>query len=397
MVDVVLDLHFGDSGKGRIVDYLANNYDIVVRFNGGTNSGHQILNNNKIYTLHLIPSGIFYGKKCIIGNGVVIDPISLKEEIETIEKDGINVKENLFISPNAHIVFPQHKKQDSGINEKKIGTTGRGIGPCYASKIQRTGKRVCDMNKKDIDDYLISIGKPDLNDPYHAFHVAMEYILNLNISTMENYLNDSNFEILAEGAQGTLLDIDFGTYPYVTSSNTTIGGVMTGLGVSHKNIRKVYGVFKSYMTRVGNGPFVTELKDDIGEKIRKIGGEYGSTTGRPRRCGWLDIPTLKYACKINGITDLVMTKADILNDFEEIKVCIGYNIIEDNENCQVFDFKLDIYNDTTTPIYKTFKGWNTLNNLEPLEEYIKYIENEVGVKISIVSYGRDRNDIYRRN
>ena len=403
MIDVLMGLQFGDEGKGKIVDYLANNYDIIARFSGGANCGHTIFYNNKKYALHLIPSGIFYGKKCVIGNGVVIDPIGLKEEIEMIENDGIEVKKNLFISSNAHIVFPDHKKQDGGTNEKKIGTTGKGIGPCYTSKIQRTGHRVCDINKKEVDEYLSRIksgnGIPDVNDPYHMFHVALYYLLTLQITNMEYFLNDRNLEILAEGAQGTLLDVDFGTYPYVSSSNSTIGGVMTGLGVSHKNIGYVYGVFKAYMTRVGNGPFVTEDKGELGEQIRKIGNEFGATTGRPRRCGWLDIPALKYACMINGITNLVMTKADILNDFDEVKVCIGYTYFDEDcqEEMSFYRYDNKVYTEDSKPIYKSFKGWNTVNNKEPLEEYIKYIENEVDVKISIVSYGRDRNNIYHRD
>jgi len=317
MVDVLLGLQFGDEGKGKIIDFLTPNYDVVARFNGGPNAGHSIIFNGKTYALHLIPSGIFHGKICVIGNGVIIDPISLKQEIEMLEKDGIEVRKNLLISSNAHIITPQHIIED-GEKEKilKIGTTGRGIGPCYKSKVERTGLRICNIREEVIKMWTGGELQP-YNNP--EFADALRYLLTLQISNLEKYLNDPELKILAEGAQGTFLDIDFGTYPYVTSSNTTIGAVMTGLGVSPKRINKIYGVFKSYSTRVGNGPFVTELKDEIGEKIQKLGGEFGSTTGRSRRCGWLDLPMLSYSCVINGVTDLIMTKSDILNDFEKVK------------------------------------------------------------------------------
>ena len=231
----------------------------------------------------------------------------------------------------------------------------------------------------------------------------MKFLLTLNISNLETFLNDKNIEILAEGAQGTLLDIDFGTYPFVSSSHSTIGGVMTGLGVSHKSIRNVYGVFKAYMTRVGNGPFLTEIKGKVGEKIREIGGEYGATTGRPRRCGWLDLPALRYACLINGISNLIMTKSDVLNDFDEVKVCIGYQIIDNDEEYSIYTFDSSIYgnigsmkNKSVKPIYKKFKGWNTKDNRETLEDFIQFIEKEVGVKVSIVSVGVERYDLYER-
>lgn len=388
-ISVVLDLAFGDCGKGRIVDYLAINYDAIARFNGGNNSGHVVHFNNKCYALHLIPSGIFYGKKCIIGNGVVIDPVALRTEIEYLEADGIDVKTNLFISKYAHIITPQHITEDKE-KEKvlKIGTTGRGIGPCYKSKAERSGVRVCDIKGDMIYQYA------DLK-----FQDALTFLLTLNISNLETYLNDKNLEILAEGAQGTLLDIDFGTYPYVSSSNSTIGGVMTGLGVSHKVVRDVFGVFKAYMTRVGNGPFVSEVKGKVGEKIREVGHEYGATTGRPRRCGWLDIPALRYACMINGVSSLVMTKGDILNDFDEVKVCIGYTFTDelDGEEYSYYTYDNTIYsNKEAKPIYKKFKGWNTKDNKEPLEEFIQFIESEVGVKVTIVSTGVERYDLYER-
>ena len=392
MVDVLMGLQFGDEGKGKVIDFLANNYDVVARYNGGSNAGHSIFYNNKKYALHLIPSGIFYGKKCVIGNGVVIDPIALKQEIEILEADGIDVKNNLYISSNAHIVFPWHKEEDAR-NETalNIGTTKKGIGPCYTSKVQRTGYRVCDLKnhlKRISDVYKI---EPELYD-------AIDFLLSLQITNMEYFLNEPYLEILAEGAQGTLLDVDFGTYPYVSSSNSTIGGVITGLGVPPQRINKVYGVFKAYMTRVGNGPFVTEVKGKIGEKIREIGCEYGATTGRPRRCGWLDLPALKYACMINGVTNLVMTKADVLNDFDEVKVCIGYTYHDKDydEDFSFYRYDNKVYTDDSKPIYQKFKSWNTETNEEPLEEFIKYIEKEVGVPVTYVSIGRDRDNIYER-
>lgn len=399
MIDVLMGLQFGDEGKGKIIDYIADNYDAVARFNGGANAGHSIYFNDKKYALHLIPSGIFYGKKCIIGNGVVIDPVALKQEIEILEADGIDVKNNLYISRYAHIVLPQHIKTDKQKEQiLKIGTTGRGIGPTYTAKSERTGKRVCDFDKNVIDDYLKTIGTPDLSDENHNFHVAMQFLLTLNIANLERFVNDKNLSILAEGAQGTLLDVDFGTYPYVSSSNSTIGGVMTGLGVSHKNVNNVCGVFKAYMTRVGNGPFVTEVKGKVGEKIREIGNEYGATTGRPRRCGWLDIPALRYACMINGVSSLVMTKADVLNDFDEVKVCIGYSFVDeqDGEEYSFYEYDNMVYSKNAKPIYKKFKGWNTKDNIEPLEKFMEYIESEVGVKITIVSTGVGRYDLYER-
>lgn len=402
MLDILIDMEFGDEDNGKIIDYLANDYDVVARFNGGENSEHSIYYNNKKYALHLIPSGIFYNKICIIGNGVVINPVSLKKEIELLEADGINVKENLYISKNAHIVTPYHIHDDKIKEEKlKIGTTGKGIGPCYTSKVERTGVRVCDIN----DEYIQNLITSYEYDTIHKFDTqtmeeyvdALKYLLTLKTAYLESYLN-TNLEILAEGAQGTLLDVDFGTYPYVSSSNSTIGGVMTGLGVSHKKIGNVFGVFKAYLTRVGNGPFVTELKDKTGDKIREIGNEFGATTGRPRRCGWLDLPALRYACMINGVDNLIMTKSDILNDFDEVKICIGYSFIdsEDGEEYSFYDYDNTIYSRNVKPIYKKFKGWNTKDNIEPLEDFIQFIEREVGVKVGLVSTGVGRYDLYNR-
>jgi len=397
MIDVLMGLQFGDEGKGKIIDYIAENYDVVARFNGGANAGHSIYFNDKKYALHLIPSGIFYEKKCVIGNGVVIDPVALKQEIELLEADGINVKDNLYISRYAHIITPNMISDDkNSVINSNIGTTGRGIGPCYTAKVNRTGIRVCDIN----EEYLLQFPKTGTGlykEYINEYRDGLDYLLTLKIANIESFLNDKNLEVLAEGAQGTLLDVDFGTYPYVSSSNSTIGGVLTGLGVSHLNMRNVCGVFKAYMTRVGNGPFVTEVKGKIGEKIREIGNEYGATTGRPRRCGWLDVPALRYACMINGVSSLIMTKADVLNDFAEVKVCIGYSFVDDqdNEEYSFYEYGNLIYEKDAKPIYKTFKGWNTKDE-SSLDDFIQYIESEVGVKVTIVSTGVGRHDLYER-
>lgn len=396
MIDVLMGLQFGDEGKGKIIDYIADNYDVIARFNGGANAGHSIYFNDKKYALHLVPSGIFYGKKCVIGNGVVIDPVALKQEIELLEADGINVKDNLYISRYAHIVTPENIVEDIE-KEKilKIGTTGRGIGPTYKHKVERTGVRVCDIETElnKVTPGTLSYRGQKTQDYYNS----LQFLLTLKLANIESFLNDKNIEVLAEGAQGTLLDIDFGTYPYVSSSNSTIGGVLTGLGVSHLNMRNVCGVFKAYMTRVGNGPFVTEVKGKIGEKIREIGNEYGATTGRPRRCGWLDIPALRYACMINGVSSLIMTKADVLNDFDEVKVCIGYSFVDDQdkEEYSFYEYGNLIYEKNAKPIYRKFKGWNTKDE-SSLEEFIQYIESEVGIKVTIVSTGIGRHDLYER-
>lgn len=401
MVDVLIGIQWGDEGKGKIIDFLAPKYDVVARFNGGPNAGHSIIYNDKVYALHLIPSGIFYGKICVIGNGVVIDPVALKKEIEDLEVDGIRVRQNLLISSLAHIITPCCIYDDAQKEKTlKIGTTGKGIGPAYMRKAERSGVRVCDITTEYINGLKFEHIENDEQREKNANYIqALEFLMCLKIGSLETYLNNPDFNILAEGAQGTFLDIDFGTYPYVSSSHSTIGGVMTGLGISHRNINKVYGVFKAYMTRVGNGPFVTELKDEMGEKIRTLGNEYGSTTGRPRRCGWSDLPMLRYACMINGVTDLIMTKADVLNDFENVKLCLGYDIpnaFDNGEYGLMYDYVHMRYKDTTIPIYQDFFGWNTETNKLPLEAYIKFIEDETGVPITYVSHGRERNSIYMR-
>lgn len=405
MIDALICLGFDDTAKENIIDYFTINYDIIARFNSSDNDIYYKSNDDKQFALHLIPSGIFYEKKCIIGNGVVIDPVALKKEIEILESSNIDVKTNLYVSRYAHLVTPYHILADIEKDKKmNIGTTKKGIGPCYTSKVERSGIRICDIDEKYINSFDDIINSTDddidqtFKDSINEYVDALKYLSNLQIANLEYYLNDKNNEILAEGAQGTLLDIDFGTYPYVTSSNTTIGSVMTGLGVSHQNLRNVYGIFKAYMTRVGNGPFISEIKGKIGEKIRDAGNEFGSTTGRARRCGWLDLPSLKYACQINGVTELIMTKADVLNDFDEVKVCIGYTYFDEKyqEDFSFYRYDNQTYNKNSKPIYKKFKGWNTIDNKEPLEEFIQYIENEVGVKITIVSIGPEKYDLYQR-
>lgn len=404
MVDVLLGLVFGDEGKGKIVDRFSRNYDVVARYNGGPNAGHSIIFNGKTYVLHTVPSGIFFGKICVVGNGVVIDPISLKQEIESLEADGIEVRKYLYISSNAHIITPDHIERDGGGVSNKIGTTKKGIGPCYTDKVKREGVRVCDIDENFIKKYTdpqypVNYAVDYKDNPTNPkFREAVEFLLSLQISSMEHFLNDPNLKILAEGAQGTFLDVDFGTYPFVTSSNTTIGGVITGLGIPPQRINKVFGVFKAYMTRVGNGPFLTELLNGTGEKLRELGGEFGATTGRPRRCGWLDLPMLKYSCMINGVTDLVMTKSDVLDGFEKVKACIGYcipNGIGEGIDGDIFDYRHDVYKETNSPIYVDFDGW-TKENREPLENYIKYIEMETGVPVTYVSCGKERDSIYER-
>lgn len=391
MVDVLLGLVFGDEGKGKIVDRFAPKYDVVARFNGGPNAGHSIIFNGKTYVLHHIPSGIFYGKKCVIGNGMIIDPVSFKQEVEMLEKDGIEVRKNLYISNHAHIITPEHIQKDGGGVSSKIGTTKKGIGPCYTDKVKRSGIRVCDLNNFQNfipADFVLN----------KEFKESIEFLLSLQITNIERFLNEPDLRILAEGAQGTFLDVDFGTYPFVTSSNTTIGGVLTGLGVPPQRINKIYGVFKAYTTRVGNGPFLTELLNGTGEKLRQLGGEFGATTGRPRRCGWLDLPMLKYSCMINGVTDLIMTKSDVLDGFETVKACIGYRIpngIDERMDGDVFNYRHEVYKETNSPIYMEFDGW-TKENKEPLEKYIKYIELEAGVPVTYVSCGKERDSIYER-
>ncbi len=416
MIDVLLGLQWGDEGKGKIVDVLAPNYDIVARFQGGPNAGHTIYIEGKKQVLHLVPSGIFHQDCiCIIGNGVVIDPVVFRKEIEALEAAGIEVRSRLMISQRAHVILPSHKLLDAASEkakgEKKIGSTLRGIGPTYMDKTGRNGMRVGDLlspNFQERYDNLVAKHKGllgmydfeyDLASNELDFFEALDFMRTMPIINSEQYLNDAinaGKKILAEGAQGTLLDIDLGTYPYVTSSNTTTAGACTGLGISPRHIGKVYGIFKAYCTRVGSGPFPTELNDDLGETIRKEGKEYGATTGRNRRVGWLDLPLLKYAVAINGVTDLVMTKADVLSILEEVSYCDNYELR--GENLQTCPF--DLYDTDLKPQYKNMSSWEEISNITQLSEipetlsaYMKMIESTVGVPITFLSVGPDRTQM----
>jgi adenylosuccinate synthase len=417
-VDVLLGLQWGDEGKGKLVDFITPNYDIIARFQGGANAGHTLIFDGKKYVLHLIPSGIFRDN-CIniIGSGVVIDPIALIEEIRLLEQIGIDVKSKLKISKRAHLILPTHRYLDKASElskgNSKIGSTLKGIGPTYMDKTGRNGIRVGDINTNLKDKYEelvkkhydilksnVNFDKIDINN-YPSERIkweeSIEALKDFDIIDSEYFINIALKEkktVLAEGAQGSLLDIDYGTYPFVTSSNTTISGVISGLGVPPSSIGNVTGIFKAYTTRVGSGPFPTELDNEIGEKMRKIGSEFGATTGRPRRCGWLDLPALKYACMINGVTELNIMKLDILSEFETIKVCVGYNVDgELYKDTIPFDVSVPI-----EPIYIEMKGWNKditnckeFNELpQEAKDYIAFIQLETNVPITRVSVGPDR-------
>ena len=419
-VDVLLGLQWGDEGKGKLVDFITPDYDIVARFSGGNNAGHTLIIDDKKYVLHLIPSGIFRSN-CIniIGNGVVIDPISLVDEITKLEALGLDVKQNLYISQRAHLILPTHRLLDKNSEilkgDKKIGSTLKGIGPAYMDKTGRNGIRVGDIFG-DYKEKLISLGQKHLTMMSNQMVVdsdeyvreqkdwinAVEVLKSYNIIDSENYINNAlkmGKSVLAEGAQGTLLDLDFGSYPYVTSSSTTIAGVISGLGVAPLHINKVTGIFKAYTTRVGSGPFPTELDNAIGEDLRRVGNEYGSTTGRERRCGWLDLPLLKYSCMINGVTELNIMKIDVLSHLNEIEVCVGYLV--DGSFTQNIPFDIS---ENVVPVYKKLPGWrqhisNTTSwDLLPKEcrEYIKFVETEVGIPVTRVSVGPDRKQTINR-
>jgi len=413
-VDVLLGLQWGDEGKGKIVDVLAPKYDVVARFQGGPNAGHTLEFDGIKHVLHQIPSGIFREKtKNIIGNGVVLDPIVFKTEIEKLSKYNLNVKANLFISKKATLIIPTHRLLDQAYEKAKgvdkIGSTLKGIGPSYQDKIGRQGLRVGDILsdnfkeklKKLVDVHFEILKKYDLefnwSDLEAQFYDAVAFLKGFNLIDSEYFINDElrkGSTILAEGAQGSLLDIDFGSYPFVTSSSTVTAGACTGLGVAPKNIGEVYGIFKAYSTRVGSGPFPTELLDDEGDKMRKEGNEFGSTTGRPRRCGWIDLPSLKYSIMINGVSQLLMMKADVLNIFPTRKVCTHYKL---SEGTITETMPYEYITQKITPVYKELKGWNTslagiTNTLMPkeLSDYIAYIEKALEVPITVISVGPDR-------
>ena len=420
-VDVLLGLQWGDEGKGKVVDFLAPKYNVVARFQGGPNAGHTLEFDGLKHVLHQIPSGIFRkGVTNIIGNGVVLDPIVFKKEIKELEeKFNLDLRDDLYISKKAQLILPTHKLLDQALEqakgEKKIGSTLRGIGPCYQDKIGRVGLRVGDLNgdfKRKYDELVAqhhkvfeSLGFEYDQDIENELLNAIEFIKQFKLVDTEYLINDSivsDDKILAEGAQGSLLDIDFGSYPFVTSSSTIVAGACTGLGVAPNNIGEIYGIFKAYCTRVGSGPFPTELFDATGEELRKAGNEFGATTGRPRRCGWLDLPALKYAIMLNGVTQLFMMKADVLNDFDEIKVCTGYKLSDGSVTDRM---PFEITDEVITPIYKSFKGWGcTLYANEgfdglpdELTDYIKFIESEVMVPVNMVSIGPDRKHTIVKN
>jgi len=415
-VDVLLGLQWGDEGKGKIVDFLAPRYQVVARFQGGPNAGHTLEFEGIKHVLHQIPSGIFRGEtKNIIGNGVVLDPIIFKKEIESLKKYNLNLHQNLFIAKKAQLILPSHRLLDAASEQakgdSKIGSTLKGIGPTYQDKIARQGLRVGDVLAANFrDKYRNLVQKHvatlayydyknyDLETAEQEFFAAVEFLKEFQLVESEYLINQciaGNETILAEGAQGSLLDVDFGSYPFVTSSNTVTAGACTGLGIAPKHIGEVYGIFKAYCTRVGGGPFPTELNDASGEKLRQIGHEFGSTTGRPRRCGWLDLPALKYAILINGATQLIMMKADVLNAFDTIKVCTHYRLPDGSLTEQL---PFDLLNTNVEPIYKEFQGWNTqLNHAsafeqlpEQLVKYIHYLEDELNLPITMISTGPDR-------
>lgn len=419
-VDVLLGLQWGDEGKGKIVDVLAPKYDVVARFQGGPNAGHTLEFDGIKHVLHQIPSGIFRATtKNIIGNGVVLDPIVFRNEIEKLAKFKLDVKTNLFISKKATLILPTHRLLDQAYEkakgDNKIGSTLKGIGPTYQDKIGRQGLRVGDILHQSFDDKFKTLTQIhfkilkeydvtfDWNALESEFLDAVNFLKGFNLIESEYVLNQEltkGSTILAEGAQGALLDIDFGSYPFVTSSSTVTAGACTGLGVAPRHIGEVYGIFKAYSTRVGSGPFPTELLDDQGELMRKEGNEFGSTTGRPRRCGWIDIPALKYSIMINGVTQLLMMKADVLSAFPVIKVCTHY-ILNDGTITDMVPY--EVVKEKITPVYKELKGWDvslkgvTKENLPSgLIEYIKFLETTLNVPITLVSTGPDRTQTILR-
>lgn len=414
-VDVILGLQWGDEGKGKVVDVLTPSYEVVARFQGGPNAGHTLEFNGEKYILRSIPSGIFQGGKTnIIGNGVVLDPILFRDEAEALAASGHDLRKQLYISKKTHLILPTHRLLDAAYEaakgSSKIGTTGKGIGPAYTDKVSRTGMRVGDLLRPDFrriyeaakarhEATLRGLNYPcDVAELEAKWFEAVEYLKCFRIIDSEYTINHALAEgksILAEGAQGTLLDVDFGSYPFVTSSNTVCAGVCTGLGVAPNRIGEVYGIFKAYCTRVGSGPFPTELFDETGARLRDIGHEYGAVTGRERRCGWLDLVALKYAIMIDGVTQLIMMKADVMNDFDTIRVATAYEI--DGRTTDEFPFDIE---SEMKPVYKEFPGWKCdLRHVKCYEDfpaefkhYVEFIEHETGVPVKIISVGPDRSE-----
>lgn len=417
-VDVLLGLQWGDEGKGKVVDVLTPNYDVVARFQGGPNAGHTLEFEGQKYVLRSIPSGIFQGDKInIIGNGVVLDPALFKAEALALEASGHDLKKRLHISKKAHLILPTHRFLDAAYErlkgDAKVGTTGKGIGPTYTDKISRNGLRVgdilCDFEAKYAkakarhEQILKSLDfSYDLSQVEREWMEGIEYLKEFPLVDSEHEVNSILSEgktILAEGAQGTMLDVDFGSYPFVTSSNTICAGACTGLGVAPKRIGEVYGIFKAYCTRVGSGPFPTELNNEIGAKIRELGHEFGAVTGRERRCGWIDLVALKYAVMINGVTQLIMMKSDVLDSFETIKACVAYEV--GGKEIDYFPYEVD---NSIKPIYAELPGWRcgmtkmTSEDEFPEEfnNYLSFLEDELGVPIKIVSVGPDREQTITR-
>ncbi len=416
-VDVVLGLQWGDEGKGKIVDVLARNYPVICRFQGGPNAGHSLQFSGKSFVLHSVPAGVFRKNTVnIIGNGVVLDPIIFQEECQAIAKMGVDPTKNIIISKRAHLILPTHRIMDAAseasLGKTKIGSTLKGIGPTYMDKTGRNGLRVGDVLSKDFKKKFNTLKQRhasylkqfdfeyDINKNEKEWFKAVEYLKKFKIVDSEYELNAllKTKKALAEGAQGTMLDVDFGAYPFVTSSSTICAGACTGLGVAPTKIGKVFGVFKAYCTRVGSGPFPTELNDAVGEELRQKGHEFGATTGRPRRTGWLDLPALKFAIMVDGVTDLIMMKADVLDSFDTIKVAVAYKVNGKKTDRYPYEASAKI-----EPVYKEFKGWKkdltkckTAKELpSAFKRYIAFIEKELGVKVSYASVGPDRSQMIR--
>jgi adenylosuccinate synthase len=420
MVDVLLGLQWGDEGKGKIVDYFAGKYDIIARFQGGPNAGHTLYVNNQKVVLHTIPSGVFHANTLnLIGNGVVLDPVTFKKECEKVAALGIDLKKNLFIAEKTHIIVPTHRALDKASElskgQEKIGSTLKGIGPAYMDKTGRNGLRVGDVLKADFE---TAYGKlktkhlqllanydfaEDITEWEKEFFEAVEFLKEMNIVSGEYWLNGylkGGKKVLAEGAQGSMLDVDFGTYPFVTSSNTISAGVCTGLGIAPKWIKEVIGVTKAYCTRVGSGPFPTELEDGTGETLRQAGNEFGATTGRPRRCGWIDLVALDYTCMLSGVTQLVMTKSDVLDAFDEVNACVAYEI--NGKQTREMPFQLNGL--SIKPILEHFPGWeeataaSTAYTALPVEmkKFLSFVESYLNVPVQYVSNGPGRDQILEK-
>jgi adenylosuccinate synthase len=419
MVDVILGLQWGDEGKGKIVDYFAPQYDVIARFQGGPNAGHTLYVNDKKIVLHQIPSGIFHENKInLIGNGVVLDPVTLKRECETVKPFVADFRKNLYISQRTHVILPTHRALDKASEQakgtEKIGSTLKGIGPAYMDKTGRNGIRVGDILDRSFTSQYIKLRikhqklldsmnfNEDISAWEEEFLEAMDFMRQFKIVNGEYFINEKISQgkrVLAEGAQGSMLDVDFGTFPFVTSSNTISAGVCTGLGVAPQQIKDVMGVTKAYCTRVGSGPFPTELFDANGEELRKTGQEFGSTTGRPRRCGWIDLVALKYTCMVNGTTQLIMTKADVLDAFDQLSLCTAYKINGEETSEVPFQMtRVDIQ-----PVLKNFKGWNrdissTKTEKElpaEMKTYVEFINRFLGVKVTYISNGPGRDQLIR--